>query len=148
MTGLILVNQRDNVSVFCSTTCGSCDINKPNIGGSNDEPLYDNSKVKTSTAWHAVMHFSLLPYTTITHLLELLQVLLPEDHQLPRSLYKLKRQYCSGAPSKQQFCSSCRDEVPIAVSKCPRIKCENSRGQLCWYVKVSFQDHLQEIYKG
>ena len=126
-----------------------------NLGTNNhitlNEPLYENSRVNTAAAWHSVMHFSLenhLPYAAMTHLLQLLQFLLPAESQIPRSLYRLKQQYCSSNSSKMQFCSVCLHEVPIGTRKCTSITCQQAGAELCWYVKASFEYHLKDIYQG
>ena len=96
------------------------------------------------------MHFSLLnhlPYATIGHLLHLLH-LLPES-QLPRSLYRLKQQYCSNMPNKKLFCSACLKEIPLDTRECRNAVYNQYGGEVCWYINVSFEDHhLQVIYKG
>ena len=117
-------------------------------------PLYENSRVNTAAAWHSVMHFSLsnnLPYAAITHLLQLLQFLMPNESRIPSSLHRLKQQYCSSSSAsthKAQFCSVCLHEVPLGARKCKSIKCQQAGSELCWYVKASFEDHLKDIYRG
>ena len=137
---------------FSSNHCKFIKITAAGINNrmSLEEPLYENSRASTAAAWHSVMHFSLanhLPYAAITHLLQLLQFLLPAGSQIPSSFYRLKQQYCSGTSPKKQFCSVCLQEVPLGTRKCPSITCQQSGAELCWYVKASFQDHLKEIYQ-
>lgn len=117
---------------------------------SSSEPLYQDSRITTIDAWHGIMHFSLtnhLPFAAISHLLQLLHFILPESH-LPRTLYRLKQQYYSGTIGKQQFCSCCLQKVPDGMPKCSNPVCQRSSAELCWYVPVSFFDHLESIYKG
>ncbi len=82
----------------------------------------------------------------MSHLLQLLQFVLPES-QIPKTLHRLKRQYCSKAPVKQQFCAYCLNEVLIGSQKCQSPVCQQKGAEMCWYVKVSFVDHLKSIYE-
>ena len=86
-------------------------------------PLYKGAAISVCATYCAIMEFAsstLLPYSAIEKLLQLLQLLCPPDNRLPTSIYKLKRFFrmFTQEYKKCEFCSCCGEELPCD-HRCP-----------------------------
>lgn len=80
------------------------------------EPVYQNANITVSGAFCAIMEFKRqcrLPFTAITKLLDLLQLLCPPNNKLPKSVYTLKKFFekLSIPLERRQFYASCNKEL-------------------------------------
>ena len=120
-------------------------------GLSADVPIFEHANISSAATWHSIMHFALtnhLSYAAIAHLLQFLSICFPNNNLLPSSVYRLKKQYCSELPTKQKFCSGCLKEIPNERTECIERQCKESKPEFCWYMKLSFKDHLKQMYEG
>ena len=85
--------------------------------------LYDNAGITVCGAFCALMEFkraSHLPFTTITKLLDLLQLLCPSNNNLPTSVYKLRKKFhqFSSSHTKHYFCHTCHTKFTAGQNAC------------------------------
>ena len=107
-------------------------------------PLYPGASVTICAAYCAIITYAIankLSYSAIENLLKLLHLLCPSSHQIPSSLYMLKkffRQYTSSY-EKKRVCPSCHC-VLKKEETCPR-----SHGQNGHMVRVPIEKVLKSV---
>ncbi len=94
------------------------------------EPLYENANITISGAYCAIMEFKRacrLPFTTISKLLELLQLVCPPNNHLPTSVHKFKNFFgkFSSEYTSQYYCNVCHTEYSPGQKVCPN--CANAK---------------------
>lgn len=92
------------------------------------EPIYEDAKITVSGAYCAIMEFKRacrLPFTTVTMLLELLQLFCPQDNKLPRTVYTFRKFFkkYSSTVKRRQFCSVCNNEFRAGQDRCDNSSC-------------------------
>lgn len=107
-------------------------------------PLYPGASVTICAAYCAIMTYAIankLSYSAIENLLKLLHLLCPSSHQIPSSLYMLKKffwQYTSSY-EKKRVCPSCHC-VLMKEETCP-----TSHGQNGHMVRVPIEKMLRSV---
>ena len=116
------------------------------------EPLFPGSPVTKGKGWELIMCFAItnrLSFNGISNLLNLLILLCPAPNHLPPSFYLLSQYHNKYKNYKQQlYCSECNEEVSHTDKTCKSVECKQKRAEVCEYVEVAFEAHLQQIYEG
>ena len=107
------------------------------------KPLYPGARIRLLATFCIIMQFSLsnqLSYSAISQLLNLLGILLPVPHKLPKSFYKFKAFFSqfSSDIKHQKACSSCH----LSEEKC---SCSQNNKSLGHLVTLSVLKPLQGI---
>ena len=107
-------------------------------------PLYPGAAITICAAYCAIMTYATtnkLSYSAIETLLKLLHLLCPSSHQLPSSLYKLKKffQQYTSSYEKKRICPSCHHVLKEGET-CPR-----SHGQTGHMIQVPIEKALKSV---
>ena len=126
---------------------------RPKIDEHTD-PLFEGSQVSAMEAHIMVFQYALRHHLTgkaLSELLLLLQVLLPTENLLPKSLYRLKKYFLDAFPNicviEHYYCEVCHTLRESATS----LECSN---ELCAshkfdrFIAVPLGPQLQEMMKG
>ena len=95
------------------------------------KPIYLDATITVGAAVAVLMAFAQrfkLPGTTLSALIQLLNVLLPKDHLFPKSLYQLKIITSDSSPQVKthNFCKICLMRIDPEDIVCPNPKCIQS----------------------
>ena len=107
----------------------SMDTESAEVDSDMFKPLYDGANITICGAYCAIMEFKRacrLPFSAISVLLQLLQLLCPAGNQLPRSVYQLKKFFKkhSSQHNKRTFCPQCHTELNRKQQKCTNAGCQ------------------------
>ena len=107
-------------------------------------PLYPGASVTICAAYCAIMTYAIankLSYSAIENLLKLLHLLCPSSHQIPSSLYMLKKffQRYTSSYEKKRVCPSCHCVLKKGET-CPR-----SHGQNGHMIHVPIEKALKSV---
>ncbi len=110
------------------------------------EPLYDGANITICGAYCAIMKFKALSrcsLTTITHLLQLLQLLCPTSNNLPKSVYTLRKFFVQFGAKKSytRYCFNC--QIELASSCCQNTKCP--KGDPDCFLKIDTSKQFRSI---
>ena len=107
-------------------------------------PLYPGASITICAAYCAIMTYAIankLSYSAIENLLKLLHLLCPSSHQIPSSLYMLKKffQQYTSSYEKKRVCPSCHCVLKKGET-CPR-----SHGQNGHMIHVPIEKALKSV---
>lgn len=139
-------------SPISSPTPSQSEILDPSSRANEFEPLFPGSPVTKGKGWELIMCFAItnrLSFNGISSLLNLLTLLCPAPNHLPPSFYLLSQYHNKHKNYKQKlYCSECNEEISHTDKTCKSVECKQKRAEVCEYVEVAFEAHLQQIYEG
>lgn len=112
-----------------------------------DAPLYKGSSVSLNELMVLILQFVLrhnLKMTAVDDLLPILELIIPDKTDLPRTVYKFKQFFgkCSFIKNKRVFCK-CMRELENEKSTCPSCK---KGTKLQFLLNLSVKDQMTYIY--
>lgn len=141
-------------SPICSPTLSrssSPDLSMQGVSNIS-EPLFPGSPVTKGEGWELIMCFAItnrLSFNGITNLLNLFNELCPVPNHLPPSFYLLNQYHSEHKNFKQRlYCSECNEEISRTNNTCKSVECKQKQAEVCEFVEVAFEAHLQQIYEG
>ena len=120
-----------------------------------DPPVYEGSKRRVGIAMLLICVFMIrfrLSDETIQFLLTLIQLLLPDNNRLIKSLYGLKKYLGKfiHAPNLKYYCARCYAHVEKTAVKCTNEHCLQdltSSGSMAYFVQHSIISQLSVLFK-
>ena len=142
-----------NCQVIILYTIGVPENDQPSFDF--NKPLYDNANISFGAAITLLMLFTQkfhLSGAALSMLIEMLNILLPPGHLLPKSLYLFKKLFTSLSPSPKfhYFCKECFMKVNKESNQCTNVDCKQSAGpnmKKSYFLEFDIRHQIKSILK-
>lgn len=112
-------------------------------------PLYPGANISICGAYCAIMSLQSkcsLPFTTVSEILELLQLLCPANNKLPSSVYHLRKFFSrfQSLKEKTEYCPYCQEKY--VGRSCSNVQCSYTVSEPDVFIQMDVEKQIRTIF--